>query len=279
MNKRIWIIGPVAWDIALYLDTFPTPGSFFRATKKIERVGGSAFNIASSLATTGIQVGFIGYVGDDWQGEKILEVISESEIAFPCIKKVKGESNSPLIIITLDGERTVIAQNASHLDELSLDLGDIKNGDMVVIPLWRTFFKSLIERAKELGCTTVVGLDACLDENIDGADIAIGSNTEWSGKLELTRFPQVIVTHGADGSRYYSTNLNHHQHALEAKVVDATGAGDAYCAGYLAATAHGFPPETAMKYGSAWASVALEVCESIPPHWSKVTERYPDVCF
>lgn len=272
-------MGPVAWDIALYLDSFPKPGSFLRASQKIERVGGSAFNIAHGLASAGVDVGFIGYIGSDWQGKKILAGISQSRIAYPRIKEIVGESNSPIIIIDKSGERTVIAQNQSYLHELSLDLDEISPEDIVVFPLWRSIFSSELQRAQHAGCFCVVGVEACNDPAVFGAEIAIGSVAESSGKFDLARFKEVVVTNGVNGSDYFSLHQTHHQPARDAAVVDATGAGDAYWAGFLSSIARGLSSIDGMKVGSAWAALATEGYDSNPPDWRKVIERYPDVRF
>ena len=40
--RRVWIVGPVAWDTVVYVDHYPTPGRFTQCRKTIERPGGSA---------------------------------------------------------------------------------------------------------------------------------------------------------------------------------------------------------------------------------------------
>ena len=277
MSRRVWIVGPVAWDIALYLETFPEPGSFSRAKRRVERIGGSAFNISHGLATTGVEVGFLGYVGNDELGQKVLAEVEKSEIKFPVIKIIVGETNSPLLLISPSGERTVIAQNQSHLPELSLDDVQLTSSDIVVFALWRDFFLPELEKARALGCTTIVGLEACEDPLVTDVDLAIGSNNDFAGPYDTSRFKELVVTKGIEGSDYYSRERRLHQKIFPASVVDATGAGDSFIAGYLAGLAHEKNPEESLKIGAAWSSMAVEHYDSLPPHWSKVVERYPDV--
>jgi len=277
MSRRIWIVGPVAWDIALYLETFPEPGSFSRAKRRVERIGGSAFNISHGLATTGVEVGFLGYVGNDESGKKVLAEVEKSEIKFPVIRVIEGETNSPLVLISPSGERTVIAQNQSHLPELSLNDVRLASSDIVVFALWRDFFLPELEKAQVLGCTTIVGLEACRDPLVTNVDLAIGSASDCSGPYDTSRFKGLVVTSGINGSDYYSQGKNFHQGIFPASAVDSTGAGDSFIAGYLAGLANGKDPEESLKIGAAWSSMAVEQYDSLPPHWSKVAERYPDV--
>ena len=277
MSRRVWIIGPVAWDIALYLETFPEPGSFSRAKRRVERIGGSAFNISHGLATTGVEVGFLGYVGNDESGKKVLAEVAKSEIKFPVMKIIEGETNSPLLLISPSGERTVIAQNQSHLPELSLDDVQLTSSDIVVFALWRDFFKPELVKAQALGCTTIVGLEACEDPLVTDVDLAIGSKNDFPGPYDTSRFKELVVTQGIEGSDYYSRDRKLHQKIFPASAVDTTGAGDSFIAGYLAGLANGKDPEESLKIGAAWSSMAVEQYDSLPPHWSKVAERYPDV--
>ena len=277
MSRRIWIVGPVAWDIALYLETFPEPGSFSRAKRRVERIGGSAFNISHGLATTGVEVGFLGYVGNDESGKKVLAEVAKSEIKFPVMTIIEGETNSPLLLISPSGERTVIAQNQSHLPELSLDDVQLTSSDIVVFALWRDFFKPELVKAQALGCTTIVGLEACEDPLVTDVDLAIGSKNDFPGPYDTSRFKELVVTQGIEGSDYYSRDRNLHQKIFPASAVDTTGAGDSFIAGYLAGLAHGKDPQESLKIGAAWSSMAVEQYDSLPPHWSKVAERYPDV--
>jgi sugar/nucleoside kinase (ribokinase family) len=65
MVKRVWVQGPIAIDTVVYLEKFPTPGTFMNSTKTVERTGGTSANVALGLSTTKVETNFVGYLGDD----------------------------------------------------------------------------------------------------------------------------------------------------------------------------------------------------------------------
>jgi len=84
---------------------------------------------------------------------------------------------------------------------------------------------------------------------------------------------EVIVTLGKKGSMIYNKKLK--IKAIPAKVVDATGAGDAYKAGFWVAFSKGYDIETCCKFGSVVASFIVEkIGAQNYPSWEKVEKRF-----
>ena len=80
MSARVWVVGPIAWDTVIYLPAMPEVGKFVQAIQTIERPGGTAANAAIALATTGIETGFVGYLGDDHLSTKLRTTLEDSEL-------------------------------------------------------------------------------------------------------------------------------------------------------------------------------------------------------
>ena len=271
MTRRVWIIGPVAIDRVAYVKSLPTQGSFTRPLRIVERIGGSSGNIALALAETGVETGFISYIGDDANGVKIQQRFIKSRIKHLHLKKVLGESNNALVMVDSSGERTIVALTDSHLTEISIEEINFEKEDIVVFSLWRPSFLDHLNEVQALGCTTVVGLEALNDPHVSGADFAIGSEAELCGaepSRHLGRFPTIVATRGAAGADQYQSSGMIHQAAVTSQVRDTTGAGDSFLAGYLAQLAVGEADlEAALLYGARWAAatVALEGSEPAKP--------------
>lgn len=271
MTRRVWIIGPVAIDRVAYVEKLPTQGSFTRPSRIVERIGGSSGNVALALAEAGIETGFISYIGDDENGRKIQQQFAESQIKHLYLQQVNGESNSALVMVDQEGDRTIVALTESHLAKVSLEGIIFSESDIVVFSLWRPFFLDHLNYVKKLGCTVVVGLEALSDPQIPGADFAIGSEAELNGAAPsdcLAKFPTIVVTRGAAGIDQFQGSEVIHQAAVTSKVIDATGAGDSFLAGYLTHLAGDRPDlGAALLFGAKWAaaSIALEGSEPAKP--------------
>ena len=273
MSARVWVVGPIAWDTVIYLPAMPEVGKFVQAIQTIERPGGTAANAAIALATTGIETGFVGYLGDDHLSTKLRTTLEDSELKHLSITTLDGPPSHVLIFIDEKGERTILGISPDRLDQVTLKGVDLQPDDIVVFLLWREHFVQDLALAKVKGCITVVGAEAlALDIS---ADIAIGSlgdaeNVEINTEL-LARIPRIALTNGKDGADEYRQGSHIHQPSVATKIVDTTGAGDAFLAGYISVIARGEKVDgEALLVGSQWSAAAIATESSIPPHWKEV---------
>ena len=79
-SRRVWIVGPVAWDTVGYLPSLPAAGAYTLSRRTIERPGGTAGNVAQALATTGIETGFVTGLGDDEYGDRLRQALLDSGV-------------------------------------------------------------------------------------------------------------------------------------------------------------------------------------------------------
>ena len=271
MSARVWIVGPAAIDIVAYIQTLPTPGSFTRPNRIVERIGGSSANVAIALAATGVETGFISYIGNDLNGEKIRENFSKSAIKHLHLQEVDGLSNQTLVMVDASGERTIVALTDSHLAEISFKEITFEPSDIVVFSLWRPFFIEHLHYVQNIGCRTVVGLEALNDLRVESADCAIGSESELGGAeptAHLNRFKRIVVTRGAAGADDFHSSGVLHQDAVATEVLDTTGAGDSFLAGFLSFLARGeVAPGSDLAYGARWAAatISIEGSQPAPP--------------
>lgn len=79
-----------------------------------------------------------------------------------------------------------------------------------------------------------------------------------------------MITKGAHGAVLHQSGMARSSPARDVQVVDTTGAGDAFAAGFLYRIADGRTPADAVTAGIDWAAAAVPVSDSIPPRWSAV---------
>lgn len=273
MTRRVWVVGPIAWDSVYYLDKLPEPGMFAQTFRNIERPGGTAANSALAIATAGIETGFAGYVGDDHLSGELMATLRKSEISNLHIQHLTGPPSHVAIYIDQSGERTIIGLSEDRLEVVTLEGADLQSGDVVVFQLWREHFRKDFDLARAAGCIMVVGIEALASDI--SADVVIGSESdtaEFSGLTQfLNRFERVVITHGAQGATEYSQSGKIHRPALKVEAIDATGAGDAFLAGYITAMARDIEDgHHRLNLGITWAALAVQSENSIPPHYSEV---------
>jgi sugar/nucleoside kinase (ribokinase family) len=278
MSKRVWVQGPIAIDTVVYVEKFPTPGTFMNSIRTVERTGGTSANVALGLCTTGVETNFVGYLGDDDNGKKLRKVLDKSEIKSSIITEIDGPTSNALVLIDDKAERTIISMTKPYLRELRMDNVPFSEGDIVAIILWREEFLNDLLRADSSGCLTVVGAAALVDANVSHAHLAIGSVSDIPSGVNpedhLDRFDEIVLTDGLNGARYYSKKQKLQQSALKVDAIDVTGAGDAFISGYLAALANELDPSQCLLIATQWAASSVQINSSIPPAFDLVRKEW-----
>jgi sugar/nucleoside kinase (ribokinase family) len=278
MSKRVWVQGPIAIDTVVYVEKFPTPGTFMNSIRTVERTGGTSANVALGLCTTGVETNFVGYLGNDDNGKKLRKVLDKSEIKSSIITEIDGPTSNALVLIDDKAERTIISMTKPYLRELRMDNVPFSEGDIVAIILWREEFLNDLLRADSSGCLTVVGAAALVDANVSHAHLAIGSVSDIPSGVNpedhLDRFDEIVLTDGLNGARYYSKKQKLEQSALKVDAIDVTGAGDAFISGYLAALANELDPSQCLLIATQWAASSVQINSSIPPAFDLVRKEW-----
>jgi|688.fasta_scaffold15513_3 sugar/nucleoside kinase (ribokinase family) len=278
MSKRVWVQGPIAIDTVVYVEKFPTPGTFMNSIRTVERTGGTSANVALGLCTTGVETNFVGYLGNDDNGKKLRKVLDKSEIKSSIITEIDGPTSNALVLIDDKAERTIISMTKPYLRELRMDNVPFSEGDIVAIILWREEFLNDLLRADSSGCLTVVGAAALVDANVSHAHLAIGSVSDIPSGVNpedhLDRFDEIVLTDGLNGARYYSKKQKLQQSALKVDAIDVTGAGDAFISGYLAALANELDPSQCLLIATQWAASSVQINSSIPPAFDLVRKEW-----
>jgi sugar/nucleoside kinase (ribokinase family) len=100
-------------------------------------------------------------------------------------------------------------------------------------------------------------------KDLEGVDVAFLSKQDVIGQEELIdilieNVDIVVVTHGQQGADVYEKNRKFHMGIYKTNVIDPTGAGDCFAAGFMQALAMGKTCQTAAKRAAACASVIIE---------------------
>ena len=249
--------------------------------------GGSAANTLAGLAALGAKCGFIGQVADDQLGEVFTHDIRAGGIRFDVAARAGDPPTARcLIFVTPDGQRTMNTfLGASHyLPADALDEAAIADAAVLYLEgyLWdpeepRAAMRKAIAAARNAGRKIAftpsesfvierhradfldlieTGMIDVLFCNEHEMAALVGTPDFEAGIAQLApRVPVLVVTRGADGAIAVSGD-ERAQVAAEpiARVVDTTGAGDLFAAGFLFGHVRGKGLAECLKMGAICAS-------------------------
>lgn len=273
-DHRVWVVGAAAWDTVLYLDGRLELGRFTQSARTVERPGGSAANVAQALAVSGVDTAFVSALGPDDRGRALEQALEASGLRELVIAPTPGQSGHSIVVVDSSGDRTILGVTPDVVPHISLATAALQPGDIVVFVVWREAFLPDLELARACGCVTVVGL-AALEDPRAKADVAFGSRADLAREPDISahleRFPRIVMTSGPDGASQWQTGEVLHQAAFPTRVVDTTGAGDSFLAGYLLMYARGLQGgREALEAGARWAALMVSLEASVPPAWQEV---------
>lgn len=250
-------------------------------------VAGTAAGTAVDLAKLGAEVSVIGAVGCDALGRFLLDRMAEYGIDTRSVVRKDGVQTSATILpIRPNGERPalhVVGANAElTLDDIDWDtiaradhlhLGGLLrlfklDGEPAATILHFARQRRIITTVDVLGVNRPDSLEVLLPAlpYIDYFLPNLAEARHVSGLDDPALIAQffldrgvgcVVLKNGADGSLLYTLGTQMHLPALEAPLVDSTGCGDAYCAGFITGLSLGWDLHRAARLGTAAASLVL----------------------
>ena len=230
---------------------------------KIEKTvsGGSVANSIVGLSQLGDKVGFIGKVSDDDFGSKYEEGLKKENVEYFYSKKTEElPTGTCLILVTPDSERTMCTflGTAGKINENDVSSDAIKKSEIIFLEgyLWdegdpKKAFDKAINNANKVAMS--LSDQFCVDRHKtnflnlvkDKIDITFANEQEITSLIDGKNFSEVIefskqlnklviVTRGekgavaVNGDEVFESNIQ-----KNLKIIDLTGAGDLFAAGFL----------------------------------------------
>lgn len=267
-------------------------------------VGGSPANLASNLHLLGLRVGLISALGQDAFGEKIMDSFRKRNLPLELLQRVPGYNTSLILVTKSKGSpdfefyRGADSQLQWAQFEKALDEG-AKIFHTTCFALSGLPARSHLLRAGEAFAKTgtTLSIDAnyaskvwpdqagarkVLEEYLSyGALLKMSEvdyerlfrktisveNCENQGRELLAQGARLVCfTFGGDGSVAISPGATVRLDSSKIDIVDTTGAGDSFWAGFLAAHLDGREPMDCLRVGNAVASVKLQQLGPLQDH-------------
>ena len=277
---RALVLGSVAWNTMVYVDTFPDPQPQTLLTRgSRETVGSSGAGKAMNLSRLGVDVTLWALVGDDTAGRRIRREMQRRGIAFVGVADPKGTTRH-INLMDDAGERiSIFAKMGSDYFDVDTDSVAVAaaSADVVSVTIinhCRPFLPMLREAGKAIWVDLhdYDGVNPHHDEFIEAADHLLMSSVAMPGWREfLERRVEAgtqvaICTHGAAGASGLTAEDGwvDTPAAPVSEVVDTNGAGDAFFAGFVVASRYGLGLAAAMQAGAEAAASAVQSPDLAP---------------
>ena len=230
---------------------------------KIEETisGGSVANSIVGLSQLGNKVGFIGKVNEDELGDKYEEGLKKEKVEYFYSKKKEDlPTGTCLILITSDSERTMCTflGIAGKINENDVDINAVKNSEITFLEgyLWdegdpKKAFDKAIQNSNKVAMS--LSDLFCVERHKphflnlfkNKLNITFSNEQEILSLLDTKNFDEVVsfakelgklivITRGEKGSIAIDKNeVVEYEIQKNLKIVDLTGAGDLFAAGFL----------------------------------------------
>ncbi|KKW50966.1 sugar kinase [Pantoea ananatis] len=244
---RIACVGITVLDRIWYLETLPHQGGKYVASNYREVGGGPAATAAVAAAKLGAQVDFIGRVGDDDTGKRLLSELNSYGVNTRYTKIFNAaRSSQSAILVDAEGERIIANYPSPDLPDEADWLAEIdfSQWDAVLADVrWHQGAKCAFTLARRSGVPTILDGDVTpqnIAELVTLSDHAafsapglqrltgIESDASALKKAQMLTKGHVYVTQGVQGCLWLDAGRLKHQPAFHVRVVDTTGAGDVF---------------------------------------------------
>lgn len=267
-------VGLNATDTLIPLPSYPVRGSKLEYRTASVMPGGQTASAVVACQCWGLTTRYVGRLGDDDAGRLHRREFERTGVDARIVEVPGAASPQSLIVVDGGGERTVLCRRD---DRLLLQPGDldrqwILNARALHVDGYETAAATLAARwAREAGIPVIADLDETypgvedLLENIDYLIVSRDFPGQLTGEAKLERALRrmyeryrcrlTAATLGQDGVLAWDGKRSHLHAAYRVSVVDTTGAGDVFHAGFIYGLLRGWPLDRQLDFACAAAAL------------------------
>ena len=287
MSKSISILGIFVADLTFRTERMPNKGETYIGNSFKLGPGGKGSNQAVAARRAGAETMFITKIGKDTFGEMAMKLYADEGINSKYVWEIPDMSTGAASIVvneeTGDNAIIVVPGAADAMVPDDLDIAEAGIADcaffMASLEVPIPVMQHGLEVAKRNGVPTILnpapaailpdevyGLSDYFTPNETEAAILAGipvvtiEDAEEAAKIFLQRgIDTVVITLGEKGAYVRNSVINQHVPAFDmgGKVLETTGAGDAFNGGFAYALAEGMSLIEAVRFGSATAAISV----------------------
>ena len=282
-ENLVAVVGSLNADYTVVVDRLPQPGETVEGGNLTLLPGGKSSNQAAQAALLGVNVAMCGLVGNDANGDFLLDELAKTGADTSLVGRVPGSSGTAFITVDAHAENTIVYVPGSNaqldVDYVRSCAGELSKAQVMGLCL-ETPMATVQESARighDAGATVLLNCSPLPEdlprELVSCVDVLLVNETEaaqLSGLLaddahdaEVLRktmadlgFSRVIVTLGSKGSMVLEPSGITHVDPVGVEAVDTTGCGDSFMGSVLAGLAADATLPEAAALGSHVAAYA-----------------------
>jgi sulfofructose kinase len=271
--------GIATLDHIFRMDSLPTDDGKYSASGYLAVGGGVAANAAVTVARLGGAASFVGCVGDDTGGDRVLAEFAALDVGTDAVQRVANRPTpTSVALVDRDGRRVLVNHVApDFFDRANPAHARVADGAAAVLVdcRWPAGALRVVEAARRLGIPAVVDVDRPIDPD-PGTDTdailttathlvfshaaLLGTTGEADGPAALAAAARrssawIAVTDGERGVSWLEGHEVRHLPAFAVRAVDTLGAGDVFHGAFALALAEGRTERDAVRFAAAAAAV------------------------
>lgn len=261
--------------------------------------GGCGINTGVALARLGFRVGAALVLGDDADGRAYVQHLTTLGIDVSNVQLLTGQRSShSYLFLNPEGQyQNFFFAGAADAWGGTLALQDVERYRLALVTVGQAAYNAqFVARVRAVGVPLVWGLKpdvfayppALVRDFLAASAYVLMNHIEAEVVVRAAGVPTVealpgeqmralVITRGAQGAQVITRDGMVTVPAVPpTRLVDPTGAGDAFAAGFIAGVLRGASPQTAAQLGAVLASFVLEEvgCQTNLPDWAGVLARY-----
>jgi ribokinase len=277
--SRVVVCGSLNMDVVVQSPRRPATGETILGATVSFLPGGKGLNQAVAAARLGVPTAMIGAVGNDAFANSLRGFLADNDIDCSGVREIDGPATGVALIQVAQGDNAITVASGANLHFTKEMVRQEPRDDEVWVAQFETPIaatEAVLKRARAAGARTILNLAPFVrhaDRLMKVVDVAVLNEIELSQatgtklraasavrdvaaacqQLRAKGARAVVATLGARGAVVVTADGATAIPAFKAKVVDTTGAGDLFAAGFLFGHVRGKSLAERLKLGAICA--------------------------
>jgi ribokinase len=258
MGTRVSVVGSINLDLVATVPRLPRPGETLTGAELDHVPGGKGANQAVAAARLGAEVRFVGAVGGDDFGRRVIAELTAAGVDLSGLQATGASTGVALILVDEAGEnQIVVVPGANHaLDPAAIDVGE-PDALVCQLEIRDEAIEAALRQTDAFFCLNAAPARPVSAAILERADLIVANSLELEALGSSPLGALFAVTLGAEGALLLENGEEVARAVPPAvEAVDGTAAGDAFTACLVVSLLEGREREEALRRACAAGAIA-----------------------